>query len=143
MRLPKLGDFLKGLQRSWKVSKKWMEMTKEVIKMQFNKKRQKSQGLKKGNNVWLEAKNIHWNLLSKKLDQKRYGSFRITKNIRQGVFQLELLEGWMVHNVFNENILTWCREPYLEEQHMDSPPPLDIINEEKEYEVKEVQNHRK
>jgi len=26
---------------------------------------------------------------------------------------------------------------------MDSPPPLDIINEEKEYEVKEVQNHRK
>jgi len=26
---------------------------------------------------------------------------------------------------------------------MDSAPPLDIINEEKEYEVKEVQNHRK
>ena len=61
-------------------------MTKEVIKKQFNKKRQKSQGLKKENIVWLKAKNIHWNLLSRKLDQKRYGPFKIIKNIRQGVF---------------------------------------------------------
>ena len=43
--------------------------------------------------MWLEAKNIHLNQPSKKLDQKRYGPFRILKDISQGVFQLELLEG--------------------------------------------------
>jgi len=56
--------------------------------------------------VWLEAKNIHLNRPSKKLDQKRYRLFKISKNIGQGVFQLELSEGWMIHNVFNEDLLT-------------------------------------
>jgi len=51
------------------------------------------QGLKVENNMWLEAKNIHSNRPSKKLDQKRYRSFRILKVIGQGVFQLELPKG--------------------------------------------------
>jgi len=37
---------------------------------------------KTGDNIWLEAKNIHSNRPSKKLDQKRYGLFKIFKNIR-------------------------------------------------------------
>jgi len=40
----------------------------------------------------MEAKNIHLNRPSKKLDQKRYRLFRILKNIGLRVFQLELLE---------------------------------------------------
>jgi len=51
------------------------------------------QELKIGDNMWLEAKNIYSNRFSKKLDQKRYGPFRISKDIGQGMFQLELLEG--------------------------------------------------
>jgi len=49
-----------------------MEIAKETMKKQFDKKRRNSQGLKIGDNVWLEAKNIHSNRLSKKLDQERY-----------------------------------------------------------------------
>ena len=40
------------------------------MKRQFDKKRQNSQGLKIGDNVWLENKNIQSNQSSKKLDQK-------------------------------------------------------------------------
>jgi len=40
----------------------------------------------------LKAKNIYLDRLSKKLDQKIYGSFRISKDISQGAFQLELPE---------------------------------------------------
>jgi len=58
-----------------------MKITKEVIKRQFDKKRQNPQGLKIGDNMWLEAKNIHSKKPSKKLDQKRYGLFTISKNI--------------------------------------------------------------
>ena len=43
--------------------------------------------------MWLEAKNIQSNQLSKKLDHKIYRSFRISKDIGQEVFQLELPEG--------------------------------------------------
>ena len=56
--------------------------------------------------MWLEAKNIHSKQPSKKLDQKRYGPFKILKDIGQRVFQIELPEGWMIHNMFNEDLLT-------------------------------------
>ena len=75
------------------------------MKKQFNKKRRNPQELKVRDNVWLENKNIHSNQPSKKLNNKRYGPFRISKDIGLGAFQLELSEGWMIHNVFNEDLL--------------------------------------
>ena len=83
-----------------------MKEVQKRMKKQFNKKRQNSQGLKVGDNVWLENTNIHLNQPSKKLDNKRYGPFKISKNISSGAFQLELLEGWVIHNIFNEDLLT-------------------------------------
>ncbi len=76
------------------------------------------------------------------MDNKKYGPFRITKNIGSGVFQLELPEGWMIHNVFNEDLLTQCVEPKFQGQHKDLAPLPTIINEEEEYEVEEVWKHR-
>ena len=81
MDFPKVKDFHVKLQKSWKEAKKLIEMAKEAMKKQF-KKRQNLQGLKAEDNVQLEAKNIHSNRPSKKLDQKRYRPFRILKNIR-------------------------------------------------------------
>jgi len=59
------------------------------------------------------------------------------------VFQLELLEGWMIHDVFNEDLLTRCREPQFKGQYMEPAPLPTIINKEEEYKVEEVQKHRK
>ena len=59
--LPKLESFLQELQRSWEAVKKSIEIAKEAIKIQFDKKRRNLQGLKTGKNVWLEAKNINLN----------------------------------------------------------------------------------
>jgi len=88
--------------------------------------------------VWLENKNIQLNRPSKKLDNKRYRLFKITKDIGSGAFQLELLEGWMIHNVFNKNLLTRYVEPKFQGQHEDLAPLPTIINEKEEYEVEEV-----
>ena len=57
--LPKLNDFLEELQRSWNKARISIDMAKKAIKRQFNKKRRSLQGLKVGNNMWLEAKNIY------------------------------------------------------------------------------------
>ena len=67
-KFPKLEEFLIRLQRSWKEVTKSIKIAKQVIKRQFNKKKQNSQELKAGDNVWLEAKNIHSNRPSKKLN---------------------------------------------------------------------------
>ena len=113
------------------------------MKKQFNKKRRNLQELKVGENVWLEAKNIYSNRPLKKLDQKRYRPFRISKNIGQEVFQLELTEGWIIYNVFSKDLLTWCKEAKFEGQCIELAPSPTIINEEEEYKVKEVRKHRK
>jgi len=55
------------------------------------------------------------------------------------VFQLELPEGWMIHNMFNEDV----ENPSLKNSTWSQPPPPDIVNEEEEYKVEEVRNHRK
>ena len=112
------------------------------MKRQFDKKRRNPQGLKVGDHVWLENKNIHLNQPSKKLDNKRYGLFKILKDIGSGAFELELPEGWMIHNIFNEDLLTQCVEPKFQGQRKEPAPPPVIINEEEEYEVEEVRKHR-
>jgi len=141
MEFPKLEEFLIGLQRSWKEMTKVMDMAKETMKRQYDKKRRNPQGLKEGDNIWLEAKNIHSNRFSKKLDQKQYRPFKILKAIGQETFQLKLLEGWIIHNVFNENLLTQCKEPYYKGQHVEPAPLPDIINEEEEYKVEEIRKY--
>ena len=141
--IPQVEDFLIGLQKSWEQVTKAMEEAKKNMKKQFNKKRRNPQGLKVGDNVWLENKNIHLNWPSKKLDNKRYGSFRISKDINSGAFQLELLKGWIIYNIFNENILTWCVELKFEGQHKEPVPLPTIINEEEEYKIEEVRKYQK
>ena len=82
-----------------------MEKAQKSMKKQFDKKRRNSQRLKVGDKMWLENKNIQSNRPSKKLDNKRYRPFKISKDIGSEVFQLELPEGWMIHNIFNEDLL--------------------------------------
>jgi len=49
----------------------------------------------------------------------------------------------MIHNVFNEDLLTKHKTLQFKGQHMDPAPPLTIINKEEEYKVEEVWKHRK
>jgi len=48
----------------------------------------------------------------------------------------------MIHNVFNEDLLTQCVELKFQGQHKDPAPLPMIINEEEEYKVEEVRKHR-
>ena len=79
----------------------------------------------------------------KEAGPKEILSFRISKDIGLGAFQLKLLKGWIIHNLFNENLLTRCNELQFKGQHVEPALPPIIINEEEEYEVKEVWKHRK
>ena len=47
----------------------------------------------------------------------------------------------MIHNVFNEDLLTRCRELHFLEQHIELALLPDIINEKEKYEVEEIRKH--
>jgi len=49
----------------------------------------------------------------------------------------------MIHNVFNEDLLTQCVELKFKGQYEEPAPPPMIINEEEKYEVEKVRKHRK
>ena len=49
----------------------------------------------------------------------------------------------MIHNIFNEDLLTWYKETQYKGQHVKPAPPSDIINEEEEYEAEEIRKHWK
>jgi len=49
----------------------------------------------------------------------------------------------MIHDVFNEDLLTQCKEPQYKGQHVEPAPPPDIINEKEEYEVEEIRKYQK
>ena len=49
----------------------------------------------------------------------------------------------MIYNVFNEDLLTRCKELQYQSQHVDPAPLPDIINKEEEYEVEEIRKHWK
>ena len=49
----------------------------------------------------------------------------------------------MIHDVFNKDLLTQCKEPQYKSQHVKLALLLDIINEEEEYKVEEIRKHQK
>jgi len=61
MEIPQVEEFLIGLQKSLEQATKAMEEAQKMMKRQFDKRRRNPQGLKVGDNVWLENKNIHSN----------------------------------------------------------------------------------
>ena len=77
------------------------------------------------------------------MDNKRYGPFEVTRAIGHGAYELKLPTTWIIHNVFNENLLTRWREPKFQKQKNMTLPPPEIINEEEKYEIEAIRKHRK
>ena len=61
MEIPRVEEFLAGIQKGWKQVTKAMEKAQKNMKRQFDKKRQNPQGLKVGDSIWLGNKNIQLN----------------------------------------------------------------------------------
>ena len=93
------------------------------------------------NQVWLEGKNLKFPHQATKLNPKCYGPFRVIKEISPVAYQLQLPPSWSIHPVFHVSLLS----PYSETPSHGpnfSRPPLDLINDEEEYEVKQIKAHR-
>ena len=72
-----------------------------------------------------------------KLGLKRYGPFKVVKQLSNAVYQLEIPWQWKIHNVFHTNLLTPYREMELHRPNF-TRPPSDLIDVEPEYKVEKI-----
>ena len=90
--------------------------------------------------VWLEGTNLHLPFQATKLTPKRYGPFKIIKEISPIVFQLGLPLSWKIHDVFHALLLLPYSKTTAHGPNFSQPPP-DLISDEAEYKVEQIWNH--
>jgi hypothetical protein len=95
---------------------------------------------KLGEQVWLEATHLKIRHQKMKLKPKRYGPFKIIKEISPVVYQLKLLVAWRIHNVFHASLLSPYHETTTHSPNFSRPPP-ELIDGEEEYQVKRITGH--
>ncbi len=96
---------------------------------------------KKGQEVWLEAKNLLLPYGSIKLAPRRHGPFQIKEVVFPVVYRLRLPLQWTIHPVFHASLLT----PYVQtKEHREnySRPPPDLIDDREQYEVETIRSHQ-
>src|SRR5229473_7677348 len=94
-----------------------------------------------GAQVWLEGTHLRLPYQVTKLAPKRYGPFKIMKEISPVAYQLCLPAAWNIHNVFHASLLSPYRETNAHGPNYLRPPP-DLIEGEEEYKVERIVNHR-
>jgi len=97
---------------------------------------------KKGEQVWLDGRNLKIGYQSRKLAPKQEGPFTITEVLEPVTYHLKLLNQWWIHDVFHMSLLS----PYCEtETHSPNfmKPPPDLIKGEEKYEIKAIMSHKK
>jgi hypothetical protein len=94
-----------------------------------------------GNQVWLEGKNLKFPHQATKLNPKRYGPFRVIKEISPVAYQLQLPPSLNIHPVFHASLLSPYSETPSHGPNFSRPPP-DLIDNEEEYEVEQIKAHR-
>ena len=94
-----------------------------------------------GDKVWLEAKHLALPYQMPKLAPKRHGPFTIIKRVSPVAYQLQLPTAWTIHDVFHASLLTPYRETIEHGANYTRPPP-DLIEDNEEYEVETIVNHR-
>jgi hypothetical protein len=129
------GEHLKQIQeRAQEVIGKAQRM---VILQSEKRRKGHFKGYQVGEKVWLEGTNLHLSHPTAKLAPKWYGPFPVTKTISLVVYQIKLPTSWKIFNTFHASLLSPYRET-IEHRANYPEPPLDLVNEQEEYEVEEI-----
>ena len=95
---------------------------------------------KEGDQVWLEATHLKLRYQKTRLAPKRYGPFRVIKEVSPVAYKIQLPTSWGIYNVFHASLLLSYHETASHGPNFSRPPP-DLIDREEEYEVERIVNH--
>jgi hypothetical protein len=95
---------------------------------------------KKGEEVWLESKNLDLGYPNRKLAPKREGPFKILEVLGPVTYKLKLPLQWKIHPVFHAALLSPFRQNN-EHGPSFSSEALDLIDGHEEHEVEAIIGH--
>ncbi|SJL18732.1 uncharacterized protein ARMOST_22332 [Armillaria ostoyae] len=142
LRTPASEEFKATMKLIHDETKAALTKVAEQMKTQYDKKKKAAITYQPGDKVWLDTTNLHLARPKKKLNDKRVGPFTILEKRGLSAYKLKLPLAWKIYPVFNETLLTPYIAPTFSNQQQDPPPPPDIINDEPEYEVEAIINHK-
>jgi hypothetical protein len=134
--------FVKRMQFARKEAEAALHKAAEEMARYYDQNRQEAVEYKVGDQVWLEGKDIQTDRPSKKLDDRRYGPYQITKKVGPNAYQLNLPSTMKVHPVFN----TVRLRPYHKDTipgRVAPPRPAPVVEgDQPEWEVEYIKDSR-
>ncbi|GJE98641.1 chromo domain-containing protein [Phanerochaete sordida] len=137
-----VNQFVERMQNIREDTRAAIGLAQESMKKFYDRGRKEGREYKVGEKVWLEGINIRTDRPMKKLDNKRYGPFKVKRKVGASAYELELPRTWRHHPVFNEYLLSPYVEPSFDSQKRQPEIP-EIINDEEEWEVEDILDSRR
>jgi hypothetical protein len=118
-----------------------MRRSQAVQEEGANRGRVPAPNIQVGSEVWLDARNVRTTRLTRKLDWKRLGPFRVRKQVSPYTYELGLPASIRIHRVQPVSLLDPVAENPLEGQVVLPPPSVEVDGEE-EYQVSSIEDSR-
>jgi len=122
--------------------REWRILVTQALNRAAQRHHPKEALWKKGQKVWLDVKNLTLPYGSVKLAPRRHGPFEITKVVSPVVYQLHLPPQWTIHPTFHASLLMPYEETEQYGENFSRPPP-DLINDQEQYKVEAIRDHRR
>jgi hypothetical protein len=120
-----------------------LTLSKERMAKYYNADKRPVVNYTAGTQVYLEGTHLTTDRPSPKLDDRRYGPFKIKAKVGSSAYRLELPKTWKrVHPVFHESLLSPYRGSSFTSQKRPPPPPPIVVSDHEEYVVEYVVDSR-
>ena len=143
-RLEAVDEFVQRMKRATEEAKSALHKAADDMTRFYDNYRTDAPTYKIGDKVWLDATNIKTTRPTKKLDDKWFGPFSVTKVISRNAYQLKLTASFRrVHPVFHvSNLRPFIPDP-IPERRLPPPPKPTVANDgNEEYEVETILDSR-
>jgi hypothetical protein len=142
-KMPSVEDFVKKMLSARKEAEAALHKAAEDMARYYDQSRSEAITYKVGDKVWLDGKDIKTNRPSKKLEDKRYGPYKITEIIGPNAYKLKLPASMKrLHPVFNAVKLRPYEEDTISGRQPPLPPPPVIISNQPEWEVEHIKDSK-
>ena len=134
--------FVENMQKARSEAEAALTKAADDMARFYDQHRDQGVSYKVGDMVWLDGKDLRTDRPSKKLEDKRYGPYKVTKVVGPNAYQLKLPPSMKIHPVFNTVKLRPFHPDTIPGRKPPSRPPPVIEGDHPEWEVEYIKDSR-